>query len=339
MVDVEQFLTPVSPDSPSGDDLEYDAAFLELERTAQGQPERQMGDSLLPAEPPEWRQVRDLSVGLLGRSKDLRIAGYYLQSGIALEGLPGLARGLTLIRELLSRYWDSLHPMLDVEDDNDPTFRINALTGISAEPVIHLLRDMALIRSRAFGSVSLRAALNASGLQRFSSEQLSPEQIAAAFRDCEAEQVEACRNTVMEAQAALQGIEAEVNERIGSDRGADLAPLKQLLRHAVQIVTEHAPTAEADEQATPAEAETSGPGASAGPSAPRASTEVGNRDDVLKALDRILNYYARHEPSSPVPVLLSRAKSLVNADFATIVRNLIPDGVSQFEKFRGPEGE
>ena len=67
--------------------------------------------------------------------------------------------------------------------------------------------------------------------------------------------------------------------------------------------------------------------------------EIGNRDDVLRTLDRILGYYARHEPSSPVPVLLNRARSLVSADFATIVRNLIPEGISQFEKLRGPEGD
>ncbi|HHO9022271.1 TPA: type VI secretion system protein TssA, partial [Pseudomonas aeruginosa] len=52
-----------------------------------------------------------------------------------------------------------------------------------------------------------------------------------------------------------------------------------------------------------------------------------------------LEYYVRHEPSSPVPVLLKRAKTLVTADFAEIVRNLIPDGISQFETLRGPESE
>ncbi|MFI8746676.1 type VI secretion system protein TssA [Pseudomonas sp. NPDC077186] len=340
MVDVQQLLTAVSPDSPSGADLEYDSAFLELERIAQGQPERQMGDSVLPAEPPEWRQVRDLCVELFARSKDLRIANYYLQSSIALDGLPGLAQALQLIQALLQQYWDSLYPMLDVEDDNDPTFRINALAGIGAEPVVRLLWEMPLIRSRAFGTVTLRAALNASGLQRFASESLGLEQVAAAFRDSDAEQVEACRAAVGVAQAALQGIEREVNERVGSDRGADLGAIKQLLRHAVQIVAEQAPAATAEEVA---EAEPAADGTSAAmpgaPAAPRISGEIGNRDDVLKTLDRILAYYARHEPSSPVPVLLSRAKTLVSADFATIVRNLIPDGFSQFEKLRGPDGE
>lgn len=340
VVDAQRLLDSISPDAPCGDDLEYDAAFLELERAAQGQPERQMGDAVLPAAPPEWRQVRDLCVELFKRSKDLRIANYFLQSAIALQGLPGLVQGLQLIRQLLAQYWDDLHPKLDAEDDHDPTFRINALAGLNAEPVIHLLWSMPLISSRAFGSINLRAALNAAGLQRFASESLSSDQLGAAFQDCEGEQLESCRTALNDAQGALLAIESEVNERVGSERGADLGAIKQLLRHAVQIVAEHAPqpgvaspVAAAGERVDVA---MSTPPVDA---PPRVAGEIGNRDDVLRSLDRILSYYARHEPSSPVPVLLSRAKSLVSADFATIVRNLIPDGFSQFEKLRGPEGE
>ena len=336
MMDVQRLLEPISPESACGDDLEYDAAFFELERAAQGQPERQMGDAVLAAEPPEWRQVRDLASALLGRSKDLRIANYYLQSAIALEGLPGLAQGLQLILELLRRYWDGLHPGLDASDNNDPTFRINALAGIGAEPVIRLLQDMPLIKSRVFGSVSLKAALNGTGLQRFASESLTPEQVNAAFQDSASEQLDSCRSTLAAAQTNLLAIEAEVNQRIGSERGANLDSIKQLLRHAVQILNDQAP-GQADDTATASTAldDTAAPPASA----PRPRDEIGNRDDVLRSLDRILGYYARHEPSSPVPVLLNRARSLVSADFATIVRNLIPEGISQFEKLRGPEGD
>ncbi|WP_280529446.1 type VI secretion system ImpA family N-terminal domain-containing protein [Pseudomonas sp. Ost2] len=45
-------LAAVSANSPCGEDLEYDAQFLQLERDAQGKPERSMGDSVQPAEPP-----------------------------------------------------------------------------------------------------------------------------------------------------------------------------------------------------------------------------------------------------------------------------------------------
>lgn len=39
VVDVQRLLDTIYPDPPCGDDLEYDAAFLELECAAQGQPE------------------------------------------------------------------------------------------------------------------------------------------------------------------------------------------------------------------------------------------------------------------------------------------------------------
>ena len=48
--------------------------------------------------------------------------------------------------------------------------------------------------------------------------------------------------------------------------------------------------------------------------------------------------FALADLSSPTVVLLE-SKSLPNADFASIVRNLLPDGYSQFETLRGPEPE
>ena len=163
-MDVALLLAAVSANSPCGDDLEYDADFLQLERDAQGKPERTMGDSVHPAEPPQWRQIELSSIALLQRSKDLRITHFLLQSALALDGFSGLANALTLISDLLGQYWPTLYPQLDADDDNDPTVRINALSGIACDTNIRLLRESLLTRSRTFGPVSLRAALNASGL-------------------------------------------------------------------------------------------------------------------------------------------------------------------------------
>ncbi|PTC39126.1 type VI secretion system protein TssA [Pseudomonas paraeruginosa] len=343
MLDVPVLLAAVAPDSPCGEDLEYDAAFLELERIAQGQPERQMGDAVLPAEPPEWPRVRALACELFGRSKDLRVANLLLQGNVALDGLDGLAEGLLLVRELLDQYWDGVYPLLDADDDNDPTFRINALTGLVAEPLLQLVWAIPLVRSRAFGPVNLRAALNAAGLQRFASETLSPEQIAGAFADADADALAATRRALEGAQEHALAIESGVADGVGSAQGLDLAPLRQLLRQALQVFDLYGPQGAGASvvpgaEAAPAEEPGAAPVAAAVPAA-RASGEIGNREDVLRQLDRLLEYYVRHEPSSPVPVLLKRAKTLVTADFAEIVRNLIPDGITQFETLRGPENE
>ncbi|MBH3366177.1 type VI secretion system protein TssA [Pseudomonas carnis] len=339
-MDVPLLLTAVSATSPCGEDMEYDAQFLQLERDAKGQPERSMGDSILPAEPPEWRSIQQQSLDLLQRSKDLRITHFLLQSTLALQGVAGLAEVLTLIDALLRQYWAELHPRLDADDDNDPTVRINALTGLTCETNIRLLRESILTRSRTFGPVSLRAALNASGLQSFADEQLGNQQLNAAFLDSDPEQLQATRDALSAARAACEAIEQQVNDQVGSAQGVDLSALKQPLKQALQLLNQAVPGT--DRSSDPeAVSEDNAPSVdnAAAPAAPRPSGDIATRDDVLRSLDKILAYYTRHEPSSPLPVLLNRAKNLVHADFAAIVRNLIPDGMSQFENLRGPESE
>jgi type VI secretion system protein ImpA len=66
-----------------------------------------------------------------------------------------------------------------------------------------------------------------------------------------------------------------------------------------------------------------------------ASGEIRTREDVIRALDRICEYYERHEPSSPVPMLLRRAKRLATMSFLDILRELAPDGVAQAEALGG----
>ena len=62
-IDLEALLAPVSEESPSGADLEYDPTFGELERTALGKPEQVMGDDVIEAEDPDWRAaIRNFKV-------------------------------------------------------------------------------------------------------------------------------------------------------------------------------------------------------------------------------------------------------------------------------------
>lgn len=339
-MDVPLLLTAVSATSPCGEDMEYDADFLHLERAAKGQPERSMGDSILPAEPPEWRSIQQQSLDLLQRSKDLRITHFLLQSSLALQGVAGLAEVLTLINALLREYWAELHPRLDADDNNDPTVRINALSGLTSDATIRLLRESILTRSRTFGPVSLRAALNASGLMSFADEQLGAQQLNAAFLDSDPEQLQATRDALSAARGACDAIEQQVSDQVGSAQGVDLSLLKQPLKQALQILSQFVPNSETSSEPE-AVSEDTAPSVdfAAAPAAPRQSGDIANRDEVLRSLDKILAYYTRHEPSSPLPVLLNRAKNLVHADFAAIVRNLIPDGMTQFENLRGPDGE
>jgi type VI secretion system protein ImpA len=69
------------------------------------------------------------------------------------------------------------------------------------------------------------------------------------------------------------------------------------------------------------------------------SGEIRSREDVVRAIDKICAYYARFEPTSPLPLLLERCRRLVTSSFLDIIRDLAPDSVSQVERLSGKKPE
>src|SRR4051812_21534024 len=104
-MNVEALLSDVSPEAPSGENLEYDPDYLELMRVAQGVPEHGIGDTFVPGQEPNWRDVRDRSVDLFSRTRDLAVGLRLGEALLKLEGLPGFRDGLSLINGLLAKFW------------------------------------------------------------------------------------------------------------------------------------------------------------------------------------------------------------------------------------------
>ena len=64
MFSLKELLTPLSEDQACGLDLAYDAAFMALETAALGTPERQSGETVVAAEPPNWPEVYEAMLAL-----------------------------------------------------------------------------------------------------------------------------------------------------------------------------------------------------------------------------------------------------------------------------------
>src|SRR5688572_31480048 len=120
-VSVGELLAPISVEDASGPNLEYDAEFASLERIAQGKPEQMMGATVVPAEDPDWKVVVKSAQALMGRTKDLRVSVHLAKGLLRTGGLEGFSEALAVLRGLVDGYWDSVHPRLDPDDDNDPT--------------------------------------------------------------------------------------------------------------------------------------------------------------------------------------------------------------------------
>ena len=65
--------------------------------------------------------------------------------------------------------------------------------------------------------------------------------------------------------------------------------------------------------------------------------EILSRADAMSMMDQISDYFIAHEPSSPIPLLMQRAKRLSSMDFLDIVKDLAPGGLSQAETIAGSD--
>lgn len=343
IVNVEAFLQVLSESEPCGPNLEYDPAFLELEQSAIGKPEIQYGDTITPAIPPEWKVVKKMALELLGRTRDLRVAVPLLRSMLALHGLPGFADGAQLIHALVSTRWDSVHPQLDPDDDLDPMLRVNSLASlVDGATMLRELKDAVLVQLPGLGPLSLRVLEMASGDLPTPEGQsvVSLAALEAGLRDADPESARAALEAATAAHAYITELEVELVRQIGSAQALNLDPLVRHLRRIRDFLARHG-GAEESVVETVEEGETAGSAAAVGAGAARRapgagiSGEVESRADVVRMLDKILVYYARSEPSSPVPMLLERAKRLAPKTFFEILEDLAPDSLDQVALIRG----
>src|SRR4051812_1572221 len=130
-IDVEKLLSPVDGENPVGSDLSYDPSMMEIDQLAAGKPEQQVGDTIVPAEDPDWKELRSRCTEALSKTKDLRVAMHLLVACVKMDGLKGLREGLGLIRGMLEKYWEKVYPQLDPEDGNDPLLRMNIVSTLT----------------------------------------------------------------------------------------------------------------------------------------------------------------------------------------------------------------
>jgi type VI secretion system protein ImpA len=345
VLDLDGLLSAISADAPCGDNLEYDAAFVELDRLLQGKPEVQYGDTIVAAEPPDWKQIRKLALELFGRTRDLRIAVHLARALIHTDGFAGFSDGLRLAEGLIARLWQPVHPQLDPDDDNDPTMRVNALATLCDKATfLRELRESPLVSSRVHGRFALRDLELAHDEIPLPPGAVKPSSatIEAAFMDVELAELQATAGALDVALAAAGAIESELTAQVGAGRAVDFSELSRLLARLRGVVNERVAkrggTVGSDEAAAPVDV--AADGAPAPVVLQRVAGEVLGREDVVRMLDKICEYYDRAEPGSPVPLLLKRAKRLVPMSFMDILRDLAPEGLPPVEKIRGSvEGE
>ena len=335
-MDLDALIAARESDGASGENLEYDFDFMELQRVATPGEERQAGNDIIAGEDPDFVDVAARALAVLERAHDLRAAVILADAVLNTKGITGFADSVAYIRGVLDAHWDTCHPELDADDDNDPTMRINAVAGLGSAATLRYLRRAPLTQSRMFGRITLRDIQVSTGEvpPLADGTPLDKAGISAAFADTPAEVVTATLAAARQVQADLKAIDA-----IFSGKMPGFGPNLDELRKTVLQMVRHLADYAAGDVAPAGEAEAMEQASGGAAPAPRrgggGSGSVDTAQDARDALDRVIDYFKHNEPSSPVPIILDRAKRLVGADFLTIMKDMAPDGLESVMNIGG----
>jgi type VI secretion system protein ImpA len=353
-LEIDRLLEPIAPTAPCGVDLRYEPRFDQLEADAEPRYDYERvnggGDRRI-VRPRQWARIREGALELAAEGRDLRLMLLLLRSLVGTDGAIGLRDGLRLIRHSLDRYWEDLHPRLD-PDEEEPAqqgaLRLACLEQLTDDSrLLDELVGAVLIDARGLGDAGLREIRHALGRKPLSNGEEGPDRalVEAIFKAAEPGRLEAVRQAIDEAGAELAAIESVLVQRFGGAAVPDFSGLSGLLREMAGDFGSLAPPREAQPQvaneqpgvtvAHPAHDGATDPAAatmrSAGPG--RLETPA----DVVQTLDQVLEYYRCKEPSSPIPLLVQRAKKLVPMGFVELIADLAPAGLPELKELSGVE--
>ena len=336
---IELLIAPIRPNAATGCNIREDAAATPLyfklkdARSAARLYERQAESEIeRPALAPEWRIVSELSQTILRDiSKDIEVAAWLVEASIRLEGFAGLRSAMTVLHELVARYWDDLHS-IDSEDLGTKVAPVAGLNGSGADGSLIQPMRLAPLTSPSSGeaaglwhymvmrkrgpaapeAVALKAAVRNSApdalIEIFQNIDLALSEygklVALLDEHCgeDAPQSSAIRGVLEDAKDAMRDVAADALAGLGkvAERTVTAAPAEP-----PPDVAEQAPVNESKSDGLP--------------------QPLRSRDDALRELSRIAMFFREHEPNAPTAYSLETLIRRARIPLMDLLAELIPD--------------
>jgi type VI secretion system protein ImpA len=322
----DALLQPITADQPCGENLEDTPLFSALDalrlfgqaKSPEAPPDPEELDK--GRQPPDWGALQSNAADALAKSKDLRLLAYLGTALLRTDGLRAFFETLTVASNWLETYWAHVYPLIE---DDDAIARRNALNCF-ADPmaVVERVRRMPLVESRQHGRFGLRDVDLATGQVAPSAGEIKPDEgpINAAFHEMPLEELRALHQGVTGGVAALTSIDAKMRSEGGPEVVPDFDPLSAQLAKMHRLLRDqlasHPGATAADANGTAGEQ-----------GAAFSSGVVKSRQDAIRSLEAVADFFRRNEPSSPIPLFLERAKRLVSKDFLEVLADIAPDAL------------
>jgi type VI secretion system protein ImpA len=319
-------LEPLSAENPCGEDLEDTQLLASFDAY------RIFGQSAALSDETDWREIRDRSLEALEKSKDFRLLAHLASAVVRTEGFAALPETLSVAARWLESWNDQVFPRVD----EDAILRRNALNGFADRmAVVDGVRRAPILRHPQLGPVSIRDIEIATGhlaVTEGETASMDEGQLTALLTTSAVEDLQALSTQIDQAVKSLKSIESAMRDQGGTQAAPEFESLSVPLVRTLKLVNDHLATR------APAAADAAGDAAGGETAAAGGAIAVGSirsRQDAERALDAVAAFFRTNEPSSPIPLLLERAKRLVAKDFLEVLAELAPDALGQAKAASG----
>ena len=321
ILNFEELLAPIPGEEPAGPASKYielRPQFEEMRREITPERAAQLKEDV---KDPDWRgQERKTKEALAGTTKDLRIAGYLLESLVKNHHFAGARDGLKLLRLMVEQCWDRLNPPVDPEDPEvrvGPFFWLDDAEKSMRFPTTLRMTPLLIGRERAY---SLEEARPRGEKLTDEAKALRAEADRAAER-APADKLNAVFTEVGGCLEELDELVKGLTARVGAEAPSlnnvrtTLEECQTFLGQILQKRPDAAPKPDTEAEGGAPAAEAGGVGRGPGAS----------RVEIYRRLEQAALALKDLEPHSPIPYLLLRAVELGNLPFPQLMKELIRD--------------
>ena len=356
-VEYDKLLAGVIASKGGGENLVADPRCREIIRIAKGPPAPPPpppGEPVPPVKEPDWAEVRDGCIELLGRSADLTIAVWYVVALLKNDRWAGLAEGLGAVRYMLENLYDKVFPELDPDEPQNPGWRRVKVINNLAVPiaarddygVLRRIRDIPLVASRNLGSFSFWNILVAGGTMPPRDESDPKAEMATidrAFADVEVGQLEETLKSIRLAREHAREIVA-VFKGDSAQNKPSRAPAGEepTLTHLIRMLEDCATQVEKALSDRGRKGEGTAPPTTAGPVEPARGggnlREITSKNDVQMALDKIVGWYMQDQErqASPTWLMVAAARQMMGKSVSEVFETLDKDFVMKLKEISNP---
>jgi type VI secretion system protein ImpA len=334
-----ELLTPIAGEQPCGENLEDSLLLASFDAY------RVFGQMVPFDKPPDWREIRRNAAEALQKSRDYRLLAHLASASLWIDGPRPFLSLLNVAAHWLENYWSSVYPLID----DDAILRKNAINCFADRiAVIDGLRRLPLVKHPQLGAFAMREIELILGTREpgeSETEERDAAQLSAAFAATDVAEVQALHSEVAAAVNALGRIETKMREEGGAEAApafdALLAQLRQIERVITDQLSQHpgAPAGQSGAGTDPSTNESVSAAAPARNNSSGGLLAIQSRQDAIRAMDAVSSYFRQFEPSSPIPLLLERAKRLVAKDFFEVLADIAPDALAQAKAAGGIRDE